>query len=76
MLSDYGYFKKYLQYMAKTAFPYSLYREREVIDDAEHFVFECACWQSKRFVLTEQTLCTGVNNYIDHESWDSVVNYV
>ena len=38
--------------MDKTASLYCLYEEGEVIDDAEHTVFECARWQSYRSVLT------------------------
>ena len=38
--------------MGKTASPYCLYEEGEVIDDAEHTVFKYACWQSYSSVLT------------------------
>ena len=44
LLSGHGYFKKYLYRMGKTASPYCLYEEGEIIDDAEHTVFECASW--------------------------------
>ena len=37
--------------MSKTAAPYCPYQEGEIIDDAEHTVFEGACWQSYRFEL-------------------------
>ena len=39
--------------MGKTiAFPYCLYEEAEVIENAERTVFECARWQSYRSELT------------------------
>ena len=44
MLSCPGYFRK-------TAFP-CWYKEGEIIDDAEHNVFESACWPSYRSVMT------------------------
>ena len=31
---------------AKASSPFCLYEEGEIIDDAEHSVFECARWQS------------------------------
>ena len=37
--------------MNKT-FPFCLYKEGEVIDDAEHTAFECDRWQSYRPELT------------------------
>ena len=42
MLSGHEYFSKYLHRMGKTALPYCLYEEGEVIEDAERIVFECA----------------------------------
>ena len=51
MLSGHGYFRKYLHGIGKTASPYCVYEEGEVIDDVEHTVFECARWQSYRFEL-------------------------
>ena len=38
--------------MGKTAFPYCLYEEGEVFDDAEHTIVECARLQGYRTVLT------------------------
>ena len=38
--------------MGKTASPYCLYEKGEIIDDAEHTVFECARWQSYHSELT------------------------
>ena len=52
LLSGHGYFKKYLHRIGKTASPYCLYEEGEIIDDAEHTVFECARWQTYRSELT------------------------
>ena len=52
MLSGYGYFRKYLHRTRKTGGSYCLYEEGEVINDAEHNVFECALWQSYRSVMT------------------------
>ena len=46
------YFRKYMHRMGKTASPYFLYEEGEIIDDAEHTVFQCSGWQSYRFELT------------------------
>ena len=40
MLSGHEYFRKYLHRIGKTATPYCRYEEGEVIDDAEHTVFE------------------------------------
>ena len=47
-----GFFRKYLHRIGKTASPYYLYEEGEVIDDAEHTFFECARWQSYRSLMT------------------------
>ena len=49
---DHGHFMKYLHRIGKTASPYCLYEDGEVIDDAGHNVFECARWQIYRSVLT------------------------
>ena len=50
MLSGHGYFREYLH---RRSVPYCLYDKGEVIDDAEHTVFECAHWQrSYHSVLT------------------------
>ena len=38
--------------MDKSAYPYCLYEEGEVNDDAEHTVFKCARWQSYGSVLS------------------------
>ena len=46
LLSDHGYFNKYLHRMGKTVSPYCLYEVGEIIDDKEHTVSECARWQS------------------------------
>ena len=51
MLSDHGYFRKYLHKIGKSASIYCLYKEGEVIGDAEHTVFECARLQGCRSVL-------------------------
>lgn len=81
MLSGHGYFRKYLHRMGKTASPYCLYEEGEVIDDAEHTVFECARWQSYRSVLTSIVGTITAANIVgvmiaSSENWTSVVNYV
>ena len=52
LLSGHGNFRKYLHRMGKTASPYCLYEEGEIIDDAEHTGFEYARWQSYHSELT------------------------
>ena len=52
LLSGHGDFRKYLHRMGKTASPYCLYEKGQIIDDAEHTVFECTRWQSYRSELT------------------------
>ena len=52
ILSGHEYFRKYLHRMGKTAFPYCLYEEGKVIEDAEHTAFKCARWESYPSVLT------------------------
>ena len=81
MLSGHGYFRKYLHRMLKTVSPYCLYEGRKVIDDAEHTVFECECWQSYRFVLTSIIGTIKAANIFglriaSGEYWPSVPIYV
>ena len=81
MLSGHGYFWKYLHRMGKTASPFYLYEEGEVIDDAEHRDFECASWQSYRSVLTSIIGTMTAANIVrvmivSKEYWASVANYV
>ena len=58
--------------MNKTASPYYLYEEGEVVDDTEYTVFECARWQSYRSVLTS-TIDVIVGVMIAcRENWASV----
>ena len=47
--------------MDKTTSPYCLYEEGEVIDDAEHIVFEF-----RVCLLAELSLFTDVNNWNDY----------
>ena len=47
MLWSYGYFRKYLHRMGKTVSPYCLYEIGEIINDAEHTVYECARWHKE-----------------------------
>ena len=61
LLSGHGYFRKYLHKMVKTAFPYCLYEEGEIIDDAEYTV--------------GVTNIVGVM-IPSRENWTSVANYV
>ena len=67
--------------MSKTAIPYCLYDEGQVIDYTEHTVFECARWQSNRSVMTPiigtitATKIVGVMIVI-RENWDSMANYL
>ena len=81
MLSGHGYFRKYLHRMSKTASPYCLYEEEEVIDDAEHTVFECARWQSYRSVLMSRIGMISADNIVgvmiaSKENWAAVAIYV
>ena len=67
--------------MDKTACPYCLYEEREVIDDAEDTVFLCAHWQSYRSVLTSIIGTIKAANIVgvmiaSRENRASVANYV
>ena len=67
--------------MDTTAFPYSLYEEVEVIDDAEHTVFKCASWQSSSSVLTSAIGTITYANIVgvmitSKENWFSVANYM
>ena len=67
--------------MGKATSPYCLYEAGEVIDDAEHTVFECARWQSYRSVLTSIVGLITAANIVgvmtaSSENWTSVVNYV
>ena len=43
------YFRQYLHKMGKTTFPYSIYKEGEVI--AGHTVFMCACYAGRTTAL-------------------------
>ena len=67
--------------MGKTASPYCLCEEGEVIDDAKHTVFECARWQSYRSVLMAIIGTITVANIVvfmitSRDNWTSVANYV
>ena len=72
--------------MGKTAFPYCLYEEGEVINDAEYTVFEFSSfeyvrWESYRFVLTSIIASITVDNIIGviisgRGNRVSVANYV
>ena len=81
MLSGYRYFRKYLHSITKTASPFCLYEEGEVIDDAEHTVFKGARWQRYRCELTS-TIGTITEAYMvwliiaSRENWASVANCV
>ena len=60
---------------------YYLYKEQEVIDDAEHTVFECARWQIYRSVLTSVIGGSTIINIVvvkirSRENFVSVVSYV
>ena len=67
--------------MSKTASPYSLYEEGEIIDYAEHTVFECARWQGYRSELTSTIGTITAANIVgvmiaSRENFASVANYV
>ena len=68
--------------MGKTASPYFLlYKEAEVIDNAEHTAFKCAHWQSYRSVLLSIIGTTTAVNIVgvmiaSREKWASVKKYV
>ena len=67
--------------MAKSAPPtYCLYVEGEVIDNAEHIVFECARCQSYRSMLTSIIgTITAVNivrvMILSRDNWAPAANY-
>ena len=53
LLSGYGYFRKYLHRLGKTAYPYCFSEEGELVDDgAQHTALEYTCRQSYRSALT------------------------
>ena len=63
--------------MGKTAFPYCLYEEGKIIDDAQHTVFECAHWQRYRSKLTSIIPTITVANIVgvmiaSSENWGSM----
>ena len=68
--------------MGKTATsPDCFYEVGQIIDDAEHTVFECARWQSYRSELTFTIgTITAVNTVVvmisSRENWASVANYM
>ena len=78
MLSGHGYFRKYLHRLGKTASPFCLYEEGEVINDAKHTVFECVGWQNYRSVLTATIGTMTATNIVGVmiASSASVENYV
>ena len=66
LLSSHGYFRKYLHRIGKTASPYCIYEEGEIIEETEHIVFECALWQSYRSQLASTIgTITAVNIVAD-----------
>ena len=81
LLSGHGYFRKYLHRMGKYYYPYYLYEEGEIIDDAEHTFFECTRWQSYCSELMSTIKTITAANIIGvmiagRENWASVANYV
>ena len=67
--------------MGKIASSYCLYEEEEIIDDAEHTVFECARWQTYRSELTSTIGTITAANIVgvmivSRENWASVAIYV
>ena len=66
--------------MGKTS-PYCLFEGGEIIDDAEHIVFECARWQSYRPELTSTIGTNSTANIVGvmirtSENWTAVANYL
>ena len=81
LLSGHRYFSKYLHKMGKTASPYCLHEEGEIIDDSEYTVFQCVRWQSYRSELTSTIgMITAANNIgvmiASRKKWASVANYL
>ena len=67
--------------MDKTASPFYLYQEEEVIDDAEHTVFEYTRQQSYCYVLTTVIRTITVANIVgvmlaSRENYESMANCV
>ena len=67
--------------MGKTASPYCLYEEGELIEDAEYTVFECAHWQSYCSILASIMGTITAANIVgvmiaSRENWASVANCV
>ena len=74
-------FRIYLHRMGKTATSYCLYEEGKVIDDGERTIFECASWQSYRFILTSIIGTFTATNIVgviiaSRENQASMENYV
>ena len=58
-----------------------LYEEGEVMDDAEHTIFECARWQKYRSALTsiiEMIMAANIIRVMimSRENWTLMANYV
>ena len=65
--------------MDKTVSPSCLYKKGEVIDDAEHIIFECSRWQSSCSLLTSIIETITAANIIgvmvaSWKNWASVAN--
>ena len=77
MLSGHEYLKKYLHRVGRTASPFCLYEEGEIIDDTEHTVFEYARWQE---LTSAYGTIMAANIFgvliAGRETWVSVENYV
>ena len=66
--------------MNKTATPYCLYEEGEIVEEAEHTAFEVARWQIFRSVLTLIIGTITAANIVEvmianRKNWASVANY-
>ena len=64
LLSDHGYFRKYLHKISKTASPYCFCKEEEVFDDAEDTDFELFRWQSYPPLLASKIGTTMAANIV------------
>ena len=67
--------------MGKSASPYCLYKEQEIIDDREHIIFECTRCHCYRSALMPTVGTIMVANIVEImisniEKWTSVVKNV
>ena len=80
-ITGHGYFRVYLHRMGKCSSPFSIYEERETMDDAEHTFFSCCRWAESRQRLEAEMGNINPTNVVlkmtgSENNWSAVRKFV